>query len=209
MAWDVKGNGRSVVRASVGLYYGAPEHAEPGRLRDRPTAFSSSASSWASTDLFPASARRCRPGLACSTPPPLPAGQFPLFSGVRVFDRDYKNPRIYAVERGLEQELAPDWSGYVDFTWARGDNLTRVPNSTDRTVCCDGPAATPFSRRRSSARSWCTPAAASRATAALTLGVRKRFSTGYQLEANYVLSKDKDNDSNERDPFTDRSFNFR
>ena len=42
----------------------------------------------------------------------------------------------------------------------------------------------------------------------LTLGMRKRFSTGYQLEANYVLAKDEDDDSNERDPFTDRSFNF-
>ncbi len=42
----------------------------------------------------------------------------------------------------------------------------------------------------------------------LTLGVRKRFSSGYQFEGNYVLAKDEDNDSNERDPFTDRSFNF-
>jgi hypothetical protein len=42
----------------------------------------------------------------------------------------------------------------------------------------------------------------------LTLGLRKRFATGYQLEGNYVLAKDEDNDSNERDPFTDRSFNF-
>jgi hypothetical protein len=42
----------------------------------------------------------------------------------------------------------------------------------------------------------------------LTLGIRKRFTRGYQLEGNYVLSKDEDNDSNERDPFTDRSFNF-
>ena len=38
--------------------------------------------------------------------------------------------------------------------------------------------------------------------------MRKRFSQRYQLEANYVLSKDEDDDSNERDPFTDRSFNF-
>jgi hypothetical protein len=38
--------------------------------------------------------------------------------------------------------------------------------------------------------------------------VRKRFSQQYQFEANYVLSKDEDDDSNERDPFTDRSFNF-
>ena len=41
-----------------------------------------------------------------------------------------------------------------------------------------------------------------------TFGVRRRFSGAYQLEANYVLAKDEDDDSNERDPFTDRSFNF-
>ena len=54
------------------------------------------------------------------TPTPLPAGQFPLFSGVRVFDRDYKNPRIFAFNVAYEQELAPDWAGYVDFTWNEG-----------------------------------------------------------------------------------------
>ena len=42
----------------------------------------------------------------------------------------------------------------------------------------------------------------------LTLGVRKRFADKYQLEAYYVLAKDEDDDSNERDPFTDRSFNL-
>jgi hypothetical protein len=42
---------------------------------------------------------------------------------------------------------------------------------------------------------------------ALTIGVRKRYSRGFQLEGNYALSKDLDDDSNERDPFTDRSFN--
>ena len=41
-----------------------------------------------------------------------------------------------------------------------------------------------------------------------TFAVRKRFSRGYQLEANYVLSKDMDTDSSERDPFTDRSFDL-
>jgi hypothetical protein len=40
-----------------------------------------------------------------------------------------------------------------------------------------------------------------------TVGMRKRFSKHYQFEWNYVLSKDMDDDSNERDPFTDRSFN--
>jgi len=41
-----------------------------------------------------------------------------------------------------------------------------------------------------------------------TFGVRKRFSNKYQFDMNYVLAKDEDDDSNERDPFTDRSFNF-
>jgi hypothetical protein len=41
-----------------------------------------------------------------------------------------------------------------------------------------------------------------------TAGVRKRMSKRYQLEANYVLSRDRDDDSNERDPFTDRSFDI-
>jgi hypothetical protein len=42
----------------------------------------------------------------------------------------------------------------------------------------------------------------------LTLGVRKRLAHGYQVEGNYVLAKDEDDDSNERDPFNDISFNF-
>src|SRR5262249_59037041 len=31
---------------------------------------------------------------------------------------------------------------------------------------------------------------------------------GFQFDLNYVLSKDLDDDSNERDPFTDRSFDI-
>jgi hypothetical protein len=41
----------------------------------------------------------------------------------------------------------------------------------------------------------------------LTIGARKRLSKGFMLEANYVLSEDLDDDSNERDPFTFRYFN--
>lgn len=42
-----------------------------------------------------------------------------------------------------------------------------------------------------------------------TVGTRKRFSKGFQLDWNYVYSKDLDDDSNERDPFTDRAFDPR
>jgi hypothetical protein len=41
----------------------------------------------------------------------------------------------------------------------------------------------------------------------MTVGLRKRFANGHQFEVNYVLAKDEDDDSNERDPFVDYSFN--
>jgi hypothetical protein len=150
-------------------------------------------------------------------PSAVPAGTFPLFTGIHVFDRDYQNPRIYSFNVGFEHELAPDWAAYADFTYAKGVNLTRFLNynvhgtaaaatqpATRDTTTYVG--ANPFepqlgdvfvtnSRGRSSYRG-------------ATIGVRKRLSNRYQLEMNYVLSKDEDDDSNERDPFTDRSFKF-
>ena len=41
-----------------------------------------------------------------------------------------------------------------------------------------------------------------------TAGMRKRFSRGFQFEWNYTFAKDLDDDSNERDPFTDRAFDI-
>ena len=149
------------------------------------------------------------------TPTALPAGQFPLFTGIRVFDREYSNPRIYSLNVGYEQELAPMVAAYADFTYNEGRHLTRFLNyNRMNPVCCDqgpntgniytytprwGPqldeVAVTNSRGESRYRG-------------LTLGLRKRFSQGYQLEGNYVIAKDEDSDSNERDPFFDYSFNF-
>ena len=61
-------------------------------------------------------------------PSAVPPGTFPLFTGVRVFDRDYRNPRIYSFNVGFERELAPAWPAYVDFTVAKGVHLTRFLN---------------------------------------------------------------------------------
>jgi hypothetical protein len=150
-------------------------------------------------------------------PTAVPAGTFPLFTGIRVFDRDYRNPRIVSVNAGVEREIAPSVAAYFDFTYAKGTHLTRFlnynvhgtaaaavqPPSRDTTTYTGGNPFEPQlgdvfvmnSRGRSSYRG-------------ATFGVRKRFSQRYQFEANYVLAKDEDDDSNERDPFTDRSFNF-
>jgi hypothetical protein len=150
-------------------------------------------------------------------PSAAPAGTFPLFTGVRVFDRDYRNPRIYSFNVGFERELAPSVAGYVDFTVAKGVQLTRFLNynAHGSAAAADQPptrdATTyvgngPFGPQLSDV--FVTNSRGHGLYRGATFGVRKRFSQKYQFEANYVLAKDDDDDSNERDPFTDRSFNF-
>ncbi len=122
---------------------------------------------------------------------------FPCFSGVRVFSHDYANPRIYTTNVGFEQELATDLSLYFDFTHSQGVHLTRFLNLNRNNFF------SPFL-----GEVLVTSAVGKSIYNGFTVGMRKRFSRRYQFEWNYVLAKDKDDDSNERDPFTDRSFDI-
>jgi len=150
-------------------------------------------------------------------PSAVPAGSFPLFTGVRVFDRDYRNPRIYSFNVGFDRELAPSVAAYVDFTVAKSVQLTRFLNYN-----VHGTAAAPTQSPTRDVTAYVgdNPFAPQLGDVFIsnsrghglyrggTFGLRKRFSRKYQLEANYVLAKDEDDDSNERDPFTERTFNF-
>jgi hypothetical protein len=197
LAYDVNGDNRSVIRASAGLYYA------------RQNMLSQVGSVTANGLQQQTTVRGLFTGLVPGILPmpvwpnivptePVPAGTFPLFTGVRVFDKDYQNPRIFQANVAYERELARDWSGYVDFTYAQGRHLTRFinVNRADRGA--------PFSPQLGDV--FVATSIGKSNYVGGTLGLRKRFSQGFQMEANYVLASDKDDDSNERDPFTDRSF---
>jgi outer membrane receptor protein involved in Fe transport len=195
LAWDIGAKHKSVLRANAGIYYARQNMlSQVGSVTTN--GLQQQTIARLSIPFFFDQEMPVWPGVV--TPPSLPPGQFPFGSGVRVFHRDYRNPRITSVNAAFEQELATDWSGYVDLTWAKGVYLTRFIdyNRADRGAPFGGQLGEVMvatSRGKSLYRG-------------LTLGLRKRFSRGHQLEANYVLSKDLDDDSNERDPFTDRSF---
>ena len=197
VAWDVNGNARTVVRGNFGLYYGRNNMLSQAGSVTANGLQNQGTVRGLVTGLVPGVLPMPTwPGLV--ELPPLPVGQFPLFTSVRTTASDFKNPRITTANVALEQELAPDWSVYFDFTWSRGDNLSQFLN-----INTAGRGA-PFAPQLGdvfvhTSKAW------SRYSGA-TFAVRKRFSEGYQLEANYVLSTDKDTDSSERDPFTDRSF---
>jgi hypothetical protein len=196
--WDVRGDGRSVVRASAGMYFARQNMlSQVGSVTtnglQQQTIFVSTDNVRQFGVTPPA-----WPGVI--TPAPVAEGQFPLFTGVRVFHRDYENPRTTTFNAGYEQEVVPDVAAYVDYTYARGRHLTRFINFNR------ADAGSPFSPQLD--ETMVTTSFGRSDYHGLTLGLRKRFSNNYQLEANYVLARDKDDDSNERDPFTDRAFNF-
>lgn len=211
--WDITNDAKTVLRGNFGIYY--PRQNMLSQVGSVTTNGLQQRTEFRSSELAGFGVPMPTwPGVF--EPTPNPPGEFPDFTGVRVFDKDYKNPRITTWNVALEREIVSNVSGYVDFTWSKGDRLTRFL-SINRTPgeCCDlgpgtgntvsyGPG--PFgpdlgdvfvtnSRGRGEYRG-------------LTVGVRKRYSNGFQFDANYVYSTDKDTDSNERDPFTDRSFDI-
>jgi hypothetical protein len=209
-AWDLNQDGKSVVRGSAGLYYARQNMlSQVGSVTTNGIQQKSDfrASGFGDMPVWP----------NLLAPSAVPAGTFPLFTGIRVFDRDYKNPRITSLNAGFERELLPNLAAYADFTYAKGVHLTRFLNYN---VHGTAPAATQAPTRDTTAYVGANPfepqlgdvfVTNSRGRGlyrGLTLGARKRYADKYQFEANYVLSKDQDDDSNERDPFTDRSFDF-
>jgi hypothetical protein len=189
-AWDLSGQGKSVLRAHAGIFYGRQNMlSQVGSITDN------------GVQQFGIA---CGSSFGCSNGQGLPAwpnivnvpplGGLPAFASIRVFSKDYANPRIYTANVQFEQQLAEDLSLYFDFTHSKGVHLTRFIN-LNRVGLFPGFGDV-----------FVTSAVGHSVFDGFTVGMRKRFSRRYQFEWNYALARDKDDDSNERDPFTDRSF---
>ena len=194
-AWDISKKGKSVLRASYGIYYGRQNMlSQAGSITDNGAQqfgiFCNS--TFASTCFGAATILPTWPNIV----PVAPGGGIPFGASVRVFSRNYANPRIYTANVAFEQEIATDFSVYFDFTHSKGVHLTRFLNYA-RTGLFP-----------TLGDVFVTSAVGKSLYNGFTAGVRKRMSRRYQFELNYVWSKDMDDDSNERDPFTDRSFDI-
>src|SRR5260370_12858691 len=127
-AWDTRGNGKSALRASAGMFNARQNMlTQVGAITKNGVQQQEIAGGlFAGGFLYPTYPQTV-------TPTPLPPGQFPQFAGVTVFSKDYANPRIYTYNAGYEQEIYSGWAGYIDLTVSKGVHLTRFVNPN---VCC-------------------------------------------------------------------------
>src|SRR5262249_53117812 len=179
LAWDVRNDGKSVVRASWGIY-----NAQQNMLTQVGAITTNGVQQ---QTIFAGDVPGGFVGATgFDTPGPTWPGVITPSSvagnpGVTVFDRKYNNPRIYAANFGFSQQLAPNCAGYLDLTWAKGVYLTRfvdpntgstvtVPANGD-TVIYSGTA--PFGNLGSVTD---TQSSAHSLYRGMTVGVRKRMS---------------------------------
>ncbi len=204
-AYNVFGNGKSALRGSVGIF-----NARQNMLTEVGAITTNGVQQQTITE-FSGYGNPTYPG--DFSVQPLPAGQMVQGAGITVFDKNYHNPRILSFNVGYDQQVGQDYVAFVDFSDSKGVYLTRftnpnvgptvIPAVNADTVSYGGNA--PYATLGAITN---TISNAKSLYRGLTVGVRKRMSHHFQFEAEYTYSVDRDDDSNERDPFTFRYANL-
>ena len=194
-AYDVKGDGKQVLRANAGLYY--------ARIPGLNLASSRSTDGSRGQTIFRNSSLT---GILGAPPAygellPSPSGE-PFQPGVFVFDKDFENPRTFSATVGYEREVTTGLAASLSYTHARTDHLTRFINGNDAVF--GAPWATGLPNGNGIGTLTVIESTAKSRFNGITAEIRRVGSERLQFQANYTLSFDKSDDDNERDPFTFR-----
>ena len=210
LSWSPGNDGKTAIRLGAGIYYARIPGLVVAGPRNTDGEIAGNIYRDGSFCAF------IPPPLGCPTYPGIltvPAGFSLENPGVAVFERNFKNPRTVQYSASVEREIVKNTSFLVAYNYAKSTRLTRFVNRNDprlypiasipagcfpfNGIFCrtDGSGVGEIRSTESSARSLYQ---------GLTFTLNKRFANRYQFQANYLLSWDKSDDDNERDPFTFR-----
>jgi hypothetical protein len=197
IAYDMKGDGKQVIRANAGLYY--------ARIPGLNLASSRSTDGSRGQTLFRNSALTGILG-----PPPnygellaSPSGG-PFDPDVFVFDKDFQNPRTFSATIAFERELVRGLAGSISYTHARADHLTRFFNANDAVFGLPWRTGLGAGGANGIGNLTVIQSTAKSRYNGITAELRRTLDPHLQFQINYTLSFDKSDDDNERDPFTFR-----
>ena len=198
LAWELSGDGRTLVRANAGSYVAripmlvfAPQRTTNGAFQQN--IFRSSTA----TELGPVPAID-RQIDASTTEPFLP--------DIQVADRDLELPRTWSFSAAVDRDLGGGVAATATYVHARTDDLFRFVNRNDPILGSPFGIGTHPSGGGLNALTVAESSARSRYDS-LTLGLRGRRAVGSRpltFETHYTLAFDRSDDDNERDPFTFR-----
>jgi hypothetical protein len=201
IAYDMKGDGKQVLRANAGLYY--------ARIPGLNLASVRSTDGSRGQTLFRNSALTGVLGAPPNYGDLLasPSGG-PFQPEVHVFAEDFVNPRTFTATVAFERELLPGLAGSLSYTHARTDHLTRFFNANDP-VFGNGDGLGPWSTGLDGGPNgigqlFVVQSSAKSRYNGVTAELRRTINPRLQFQVNYTLSFDKSDDDNERDPFTFR-----
>lgn len=196
ISWDPAGDGRQVVRLNAGLFY--------SRIPGLTLASSRSTNGSRGQSLFRASFFNGFGVTPPAWPNLIPASQIssPANPDVYAFSKDFENPRTGSVSLSYERQLIENLAVFASFTHTKTVHVTRFINRNDAAFGSPWSSGLPggngigvFTVVESSAKAKYD---------GLTVGLTKKYSDNWQLQANYTLSRDLSDDDNERDPFSFR-----
>ena len=186
LAYDPFNDGKTVIRVSSGIFYARIPGLELAGPRNTDGVISGNIGGFPSY-----------PNIVSTV------GFTPSNPGVRVFDKNFKNPRTVQFGVSVERELFRNLSASIGFDYSHSTRLTRFIDRNDPLLYG---GVQPFAKADGSGigELATTDSSAKSLYRALVLGLNKRFNQNFQVQANYVFSYDYSDDDNERDPFTFR-----
>ena len=197
LAWDLAGDGRTVVRANGGSYVARIPMLVFAQHRSTNGAFQQI--------LFRSSAAAAALGPVPAIDELIDASTAPPFlPDIQVADRDLELPRTWSFSTGLDRDLGAGMAASATLVHARTDQLFRFVNRNDPMF------GSPFGIGTHPAGGGINSLTVAESSArsryhAMIVGLRGRGAVRNRpitFETHYTLAYDRSDDDNERDPFT-------
>jgi Carboxypeptidase regulatory-like domain/TonB-dependent Receptor Plug Domain len=198
ITWDPANDGKTVIRASGGIFY--------ARIPGLYLASARSTNGSRLQGIFRSSALTPFLGPVPAYPNLLPQSSvaIPDHPDVYIFDKNFKNPKTTSFSIGVDREITPDFAVSLKGNYADTTQLTRYINTNDPLLGSNWSTGLPDASGGNTngvATLWTAESTAKSRYWGVTLGLLKKWSDNYQFQVFYTYSEDKSDDDNERDPF--------